>query len=103
MSANKPALLTLKILIPVLVLAISAWGLKALIQSRQIPESAPPKKVLPVVEIRELRPTEHVVKVTGEGVVHATIRSDLTSQVSGRVEFVSPNWKKVAALSLASS
>jgi multidrug efflux system membrane fusion protein len=90
MSANKPALLTLKILIPVLVLAISAWGLKALIQSRQIPESAPPKKVLPVVEIRELRPTEHVVKVTGEGVVQATIRSDLTSQVSGRVEFVSP-------------
>ena len=94
MNASKPALLSLKILIPVLILAISAWGLRALILSREVPESAPVTSLAPLIETRTLQPTEHIVLVRGEGSVEPSVMSEISAQVGGRVEYVSPKLRE---------
>ncbi|PIE24724.1 MAG: hypothetical protein CSA62_02510 [Planctomycetota bacterium] len=94
MNASKPALLSLKILIPVLILAISAWGLRALILSRDIPETTAVKRLTPLVETLTLQPSKQLIRVHGEGSVEPSVMSELSAQVAGRVEFVSPRLRE---------
>ena len=80
----------LKFLLPVIVLALGAFGAKKLIDSRELPQSQPPRIPVPQVATLEARRSEYQVQVPSQGTVIPRTESQLVVEVSGRVTEISP-------------
>ncbi len=84
-----PLRLTLQIVLPVLVLAVSglvAWGVVA---SKELPEPAPREETFPVVQVLTATTSSVHLTVPALGTVEPRTETQLVSEVSGRVEQVS--------------
>ncbi len=82
--------LALKIGLPVLVLALGAYVALLIIRAKPEPEQRPPEISLPLVHVMEVKPESRRLIVHAEGTVAPRTASQLTSEVSGRVVWVSP-------------
>lgn len=82
--------LALKIGLPVLVLALGAYVALLIIRAKPEPEQRPPEISLPLVHVMEVKPESRRLIVHAEGTVAPRTTSQLTSEVSGRVVWVSP-------------
>ena len=81
----------LKILLPLIVLALGGLAAKELVDSRQLP--VPEERPVPVPRVRTLAAdlTSYTVHVPSQGSVAPRLESTLVTEVSGRVVHVSPN------------
>ena len=82
--------LALKIGLPILVLALGAYVALMIIRAKPEPEQRPPEISLPLVHVMEVKPESRRLTVRAEGTVAPRTTSQLTSEVSGRVVWVSP-------------
>ena len=82
--------LALKIGLPILVLALGAYGALIIIGAKTEPEQRPPEISLPQVHVMEVKSASRQLKVHTEGTVAPKTASQLTPEVSGRVVWVSP-------------
>ena len=82
--------LALKIGLPILVLALGAYGALIIIGAKTEPEQRPPEISLPRVHVMEVKSASRQLKVHTEGTVAPKTASQLTPEVSGRVVWVSP-------------
>ena len=82
--------LALKIGLPILVLALGAYVALMIIRAKPEPEQRPPEISLPLVHVMEVKPESRRLTVRAEGTVAPRTASQLTSEVSGRVVWVSP-------------
>jgi RND family efflux transporter MFP subunit len=78
----------LKILLPLLVLGTTAGAVALLIKNKQEIKPEPVVTVLPLVEVREVKPGAHQFIVRSQGEVAARTEIDLVSEVSGKVTWV---------------
>lgn len=83
--------LALKIGLPVLVLALGAYVALLIIRAKPEPEQRPPTISLPLVHVMEVKPESRRLAVRAEGTVAPRTTSQLTSEISGRVVWVSPS------------
>lgn len=81
----------MKIVLPIIVLAIGAGATAALISSRKEPERVERPALGPLVEVRRVEAETVLVQVTGQGEVHPRVAVDLAPQVSGRLTAVHPS------------
>ncbi len=81
-----------RILLPIMVLALSVAVAFFLIKTAPPPQRTPPSPVVPIVEVLEVKPSDYRVVVTTTGTVKPHIQSDLVSEVAGPVIHVSPNF-----------
>lgn len=82
--------LALKIGLPVLVLALGAYVALMIIRAKPEPEQRPPEISLPLVQVMEVESESRRLIVHAEGTVAPKTTSQLTSEVSGRVVWMSP-------------
>ncbi len=82
--------LALKIGLPLLVLALGAYGALIIIRAKPEPKQRPPEISLPLVHVMKVKSESRRLKVHAEGTVAPKTDSQLTSEVSGRVVWVSP-------------
>jgi RND family efflux transporter MFP subunit len=80
----------LKILLPILVLALGAGVAKQLIDRREIPEPEERQVVLPIVRTLRAQATDWRVVVPSRGTVVPLTETQLVVEVGGRVTHVSP-------------
>ena len=82
----------LKVLLPLVVLLAAGYGAKRMVDSRQDPEvranPAPP----PLVRVHDALAGEQTLQVMSQGTVMARTESKLLAQVSGRIEWVAPDF-----------
>ena len=83
--------LALKIGLPVLVLALGAYLALLIIRAKPEPVQRPPVISLPLVHVMEVKPESRRLTVRAEGTVAPRTTSHLTSEVAGRVVWVSPS------------
>lgn len=57
---------------------------------RHKPETTPPQKIVPVVEVIEAQPQETQAVIHSQGTVQPRIQTNLLAEVSGRVTSISP-------------
>ncbi|WP_305041132.1 efflux RND transporter periplasmic adaptor subunit [Geoalkalibacter sp.] len=82
--------LFLKILLPLLILALGAAGMAALIKSRQPPAREAPETLGALVDILEVRRGDHQVRIHATGTVRPRHEVSITPQVSGLVVDIAP-------------
>jgi len=75
----------LKVLLPLVVLAVGAGFAKVLVDSKETPEPAPPEIVLPTVRCLPAHRREFQVQVPTQGTVIPRTESRLVVEVAGRV------------------
>jgi len=80
---------TLMVVVPVLVLAVGILGYFIMDSTQSEPEQNPPKVIIPVVQVMKVSTESRRLKVKAEGTVAPKTASQLTSEVSGRVIWVS--------------
>ena len=80
---------TLMVVVPVLVLAVGILGYFIMDSTQSEPEQNPPKVIIPVVQAMKVSTESRRLKVKAEGTVAPKTASQLTSEVSGRVIWVS--------------
>lgn len=83
--------LALKILLPVLVLALGAFGSWWLMENQPEAQSRPAPMVLPLVRVTEVQPETLRIDVETQGNVAPRTEISLVPQVSGKVIDVSPS------------
>ncbi len=81
-----------RIVLPVVVLAISMGVAFFLIKTAPPPKRSPSTPVVPVVEVLEVAPSDYQVVVNTTGTVKPHIQSDLVAEVAGPVIYISPNF-----------
>lgn len=86
---DKPTGTALKIILPILVLAIGVAGLLLLIKMKPRPEHQPPAFRGVLVEVTELHARPHQVQVHATGTVQAAQKIALVPEISGKVSWVS--------------
>ena len=80
---------TLMVVVPVLVLGVGILGYFIMDSNRSEPEQNPPEVIVPVVQVMKVSTENRRLKVRAEGTVSPKTASQLTSEVSGRVIWVS--------------
>ena len=80
----------LMIVLPILVLAVGAYGALIMIRARPEPDQRPPQVVLPLVQVMKVESETRQLTVHAQGTVAPKTASQLASEVSGRVIWVSP-------------
>lgn len=83
----------LKIIIPIAIIALAVFGFRILGGMKPEPESRQPSPVVPVVEVLEVLPADHSPPVKSFGTVSSYFETGLTPQVSGRIMYVSPEFR----------
>lgn len=79
----------IKIILPLLIIAVAVFALKMLGQFKPAPQrQAPPEQGL-LVEVTAVHPTTHKVTITATGTVSAQQQINLIPQVSGKVNWIS--------------
>jgi RND family efflux transporter MFP subunit len=81
----------LKVILPVLILAVGAVGMKALVASRQVPAKVVHRSPGALVEVMTVQPEDHEVTVYATGTVAAAQEAAITPEVTGRVVWLAPN------------
>jgi RND family efflux transporter MFP subunit len=90
----------IKIIIPIAIIVFAVAGFKFLGTLKPEPISKQPPPVVPVVSITTVSPEDHTPPVVSYGTVESYFETGLTPQVSGKITYVSPNFRvgeKVAA------
>jgi multidrug efflux system membrane fusion protein len=82
-----------KILLPLLVLGVSAWLGMELLGSGPQPVRKPPKPTLPVVETFTVQAADYTVRVPSYGTVAPRTQSTLIPEVAGRIVEVAPAFR----------
>jgi RND family efflux transporter MFP subunit len=85
--------IALKIIVPLVILALAVIGFKALGTLKPAPQSKQPPPVVPVVELITVSPEDHSPPVNSYGTVSSYFETELTPQVSGKVTYVSPKFR----------
>ena len=80
----------LMIVLPILVLAVGAYGALIMIKARPESEQLPQQVMLPLVQVMKVEPETRQLAVHAQGTVAPKTASQLASEVSGRVIWVSP-------------
>ena len=80
-----------KIVLPILILVIGVGLTVVLIQSRKVPVTEEPDFKGPLVDVIEVVKQSRQVQVKGTGSVQARYATDVTPQVSGRIDWISPH------------
>ncbi|MFK5925748.1 MAG: efflux RND transporter periplasmic adaptor subunit [Desulfuromusa sp.] len=88
-STNKPHL-ALKIILPILILIIGFVGFNMMGKLKKIPQRQRPLQQGVLVDVIELKPITHQVKVYATGTVQAEQEIALVPEVSGKVNWISP-------------
>lgn len=83
--------LTLKIILPVLLLVAGILATLLLVKTRSVPEPSEQSFSGPLVEVMPVSRVDLPVVVRSTGTVRARQAADLTPQVSGRVVSISPS------------
>ena len=78
-----------KLILPLLVLAVAAWGAKAIIDSRPEAKKKPRKNPPPMVRVMPARPVDYCLTVSTNGTVRPRTETSLVAEVAGKVVFVS--------------
>ncbi|MDB4491902.1 efflux RND transporter periplasmic adaptor subunit [bacterium] len=81
-------------LLAITVLALLGWAAFALVALRKQPEKQPPPPVIPRVNVVTMKATEIPVTIKANGTVRARTTTQLTSQVSGLIVSVSPQFQE---------
>ncbi len=81
----------LKVVLPIVVLAIGAGATMALVKSRKPPQRVERPVLGPLVEVREVRLSDVRLEVVGQGEISPRVSVELAPQVTGRVVEVSPS------------
>ena len=82
----------LRVLLPVIVLALGVLGARTLLSMRPAAEHAPPKKHVPLVETAKAAAAPGPTIVRAQGTVRPRLTTRLTSEVAGRILEASPAW-----------
>jgi multidrug efflux pump subunit AcrA (membrane-fusion protein) len=80
----------LRVLLPLLVLAIGVGGAIAFVKSRKSPETEEPERQIAVVETVEVLSVDHGFDLEIDGIVVPYREVRLSAQVSGKITFKSP-------------
>jgi RND family efflux transporter MFP subunit len=91
MSAGRWVRGTLKVLLPLLLLAAGGVGFVKLVQSRQAPPRKPRPQLGPLVRVQPVAIGDVPVVVTAFGTVQPVAEIDVTPRVSGEAVEVSPH------------
>ena len=83
--------LSAKAVAPVATILVAAGLAMLMISTRPAAESTRPTPQAPLVEVLELAPEPARLSVTAQGSVEPRSESDLVTEVSGRIVWVSPN------------
>jgi len=84
--------LFLKILLPIIFLAVGIVGVRILIHAKRPPQQVAKENLGALVEVVELNRQDHIVTVQATGTVQAHRETDITPQISGKVSEISPNF-----------
>lgn len=83
----------LKVVLPIVVFALSAWAAYSLVQLAEEPEPRPVEAWIPSVEVMHAEPETIRLDVQTYGTVQPRTEIVLAPQVSGKVDYVSPDLK----------
>ncbi len=89
-STSPPSGKALKIILPLLILALGVAGFLLLMKMKSKPEQQPPEFRGQLVEVSELQAQPHQVQVRATGTVQAEQEIALVPEVSGKVAWLSP-------------
>ncbi|MDG2306432.1 MAG: efflux RND transporter periplasmic adaptor subunit [Candidatus Binatia bacterium] len=81
----------MKILLPIVIVAIGGVGATVLVAARAKVETKPPSLTAPLVRVRTVTPTTVQLDVWGQGTVQPRTESNLVAEVDGRALWVSPD------------
>lgn len=84
--------LLLKILLPLVVIAVSIWFSQRLIAGKPEPERRSAPAEIPLVEVVRLQPQDYQIYIDTQGTVQPRTESTLIPEVSGRIVEVSPKF-----------
>ncbi len=87
--ASRPKLL--RILLPIVVLALGIGGMRLLLHARKPPAPAPHITAGPVVEVVTVHVGDHQAVVTATGTIQPRRAVAITPEVGGRIVEVAPN------------
>jgi len=82
----------LKIILPILIIAIGVIAAKQLMQMRQAPHKAEKQKQGTLVRVIDVKKADIPVVVAATGTVQSRRVVDITPQVSGKVSWMSPDF-----------
>jgi len=82
--------LILKILLPLVVVAVSLAGAVVIINSKPAVETQRPAVMPPLVRVTQVRSTRRTLSVTSQGTVMPRTESGIVPEVSGRIVVVAP-------------
>jgi len=83
--------LFLKIILPILILALGLGGMRLMIKQRQAPAKQPPPFRGLLVETVGLTRTDYPLRIEATGTVQPRREAEIVPQVSGKVVKVAPN------------
>ncbi|MGJ8644012.1 MAG: efflux RND transporter periplasmic adaptor subunit [Luteolibacter sp.] len=83
----------LKIIIPIVIIALAIAGFKVLGLLKPEPKSKQPKEVVPIVDLVTVSPENHRPPVRTFGKVSSYFETGLTPQVSGKITYVSDKFR----------
>jgi len=81
-----------KIVLPLLVIVLGLGGAVALIRSKPEVERSSPVAKPPLVRVMEVEMEELRLSVESQGTVQPRVESSLVAQISGRIDWVSPDF-----------
>lgn len=80
----------LRIVLPLLVLALGVAGAVALLAYRPEPQTRPPRVLPPLVRVQTVTPATVQLDVAAQGTVTPSTESELVAEVAGRIVEVAP-------------
>jgi RND family efflux transporter MFP subunit len=81
----------LKVVLPILILAVGVVGMRVLVGSKQVPAKLERRSPGALVEVMTVAPADHEVTVYATGTVVAAQEAAITPEVTGRVVWLAPN------------
>lgn len=81
-----------KVLLPLLILAVTGAVTAGMLRMREQPEQTTPTETVVLVETMALSPVDTRISVQSQGTVEARTRTSLVTEVSGKISEVSPSF-----------
>ncbi len=85
--------ITVKIIVPLLILAGAFLLGKFLVSTKEEPKSQQPKPIVPVVDVITVSPADHTSSVISYGTVQSYFETTVIPQVTGKITKVSEQFK----------
>lgn len=83
-----------KIILPIVILIAAAFVGKVIVNSKPQPEKKTPPPRVVAVEVVNVQPETVRLSVESQGTVRPRMETQLTAEVAGRIESVSPNFRE---------